>query len=100
MDWTLSTLPRHFRQIALWLVITLTIGYTTGLIFAFNTTMLTPRGVRERYRGNQADSAAVTVGASQNAAPEQEMKFEKSYPEMLNLTHTHVLGMATFFGLA
>ncbi|HVZ41440.1 MAG TPA: hypothetical protein VHI13_19320 [Candidatus Kapabacteria bacterium] len=111
---TLSTLPYHFRQIALWFIVVLGCGYTTGLVFVAHTTSLTPRGVQERYRGNQheGDSAASpasaaapagTSGPAQDsiqaaAAPaqEEEMKFEKSLPEMLNITHTHMLAMAAF----
>jgi hypothetical protein len=116
---TLATLPLHFRQIALWVVITLTVGYTTGLIFTYHTTSLTPKGVQERYRGNQPESALVgndsAAGSGMIAdtatfdtmsvasgnqgiegGEEQEMKFEKSLAEMLNITHTHILAMATF----
>ncbi|MEP7219391.1 MAG: hypothetical protein ABI876_10765 [Bacteroidota bacterium] len=125
---TLATLPKHFRQIALWLVIVLTVGYSTGMIFVQHTTSLTPKGVEERYRGNQAQTAqdstlratdtsagasllndtssangeSLLNGNSQTqasapAGPEPEMKFEKSLPEMLNITHTHILAMASFF---
>ncbi|MBS1912657.1 MAG: hypothetical protein JST22_11785 [Bacteroidetes bacterium] len=111
---TLSTLPYHFRQIALWFIVVLGCGYTTGLVFVAHTTSLTPRGVQERYRGNQhegdsssssaAPVSAGTSGPMQDSAQstqsvpaqEEEMKFEKSLPEMLNITHTHMLAMAAF----
>jgi hypothetical protein len=154
---TLATLPKHFRQIALWFVITLTVGYTAGLVFVMHTTSLSPKGVEERYRGNQGDTSAVQAAAPMgaetpsansgvlsdtvptntgvlsdtvptntgvlsdtvptargalpsdtaatqaagNAAPpnEPEMKFEKSLPEMLNITHTHILAMTSFLVL-
>ena len=57
-------------------------GYTTGLLYIRHTTGMTPPGVSEQYRGS--DSTAVTEAA---------MKFPKSYAEMLNITHTHLLGM-------
>jgi hypothetical protein len=101
---TLATLPTHLRQLALWLLVTLAIGYTTGLVFVAHTTSLSPTGVEERYRGNQAPE--VGSGADAPDGPiegtgdaEVEMKFEKSYAEMLNITHTHILSMASFFAL-
>ena len=50
---------------------------------------MTPPGVTEQYRGS--DSTAVADAA---------MKFPKSYPEMLNITHTHLLGMAAIFAFS
>lgn len=117
---TLSNLPKHFRQIALWFTITLLVGYSTGLVFVMNTTSLTPKGVEERYRGNQSDPAAgapsaegggllgdtsattspLEAPAEGASAEEPEMKFEKSLPEMLNITHTHILAMTSFLVLA
>ena len=116
---SLATLPPQFRLIALWFVIVLTVGYSTGLLYVANTTSLTPKGVQERYRGNQPDSAAEAVTATSTAvdtaavaidtsasvsapsatageAATDELKFEKSYPEMLNITHTHMLAMVSF----
>lgn len=115
---TLRSLPLHLRQAARWLLITLTVGYSTGLLFVAHTTDLRPKGVEERYRGNQApdltlptfaaDSTALsampaettTTGSELAAdAADEEMKFEKSYAEMLNITHTHILAVAGFFAL-
>jgi hypothetical protein len=124
-DITLGTLPLHLRQIALWLLTVLTVGYTVGLIFTYHTTSLTPKGVQERYRGNQpppgSDTASVVLregalpgdssissgaaadtsaSAATMTAEEPEMKFEKSTAEMLNLSHTHILAMATFMAFS
>lgn len=113
---TLRTLPEHPRQVARWLLITLLVGYTTGLLFVAHTTDLYPKGVEERYRGNQASEQISTTSPSDSTsaesllptdttvaepveAVEEEMKFEKSYAEMLNITHTHILAMAGFFAL-
>lgn len=123
---TLRLLPQHIRQAARWLLITLAVGYSTGLLFVAHTTDLHPKGLQERYRGNQAaqepmlpasnpdsstsallpaaepatDSTATSgITTEQEATVEEEMKFEKSYAEMLNITHTHILAMAGFFGL-
>ncbi|HET8835306.1 MAG TPA: hypothetical protein VFN08_11280 [Gemmatimonadales bacterium] len=78
--------PPLFRALALWATIIQVVGYTTGLIFIHHTTGMTPPGVAEQYRGN--DTTAVNDAV---------MKFAKSYPEMLNITHTHLLSMAVIF---
>lgn len=96
------------RQIAMWLLACLTIGYSTGLLFVANTTGITPAGIEGRYRGNQdAVDAKREPGTSIDEAvsiepqehDDQELQFEKSYEEMLNITHTHILSMASFFAL-
>jgi hypothetical protein len=79
--------PPLFRALALWATIIQVVGYTTGLVFIHHTTGMTPPGVAEQYRGND------TTAAVSDAA----MKFPKSYPEMLNITHTHLLSMAVIF---
>ena len=61
-------------------------GYTTGLLFIRHTTGMTPSGVSTQYRGS--DSTVVADAA---------MKFPKSYAEMMNITHTHLLSMAAIF---
>ena len=65
------------------------VGYTTGLLFIHHTTGMTPPGVSAQYRGS--DSTVVVEAA---------MKFPKSYAEMLNLTHTHLLSMAAIFAFS
>jgi hypothetical protein len=79
-------LPPTFRALGLWLTGVQLVGYTTGLVFVHHTTGMTPPGVAAQYRGS--DSTVVSDAA---------MKFAKSYPEMLNITHTHLLSMAAIF---
>ena len=76
---TLRSLGRSITVVQL-------VGYSTGLLFIHHTTGMTPPGVGAQYRGS--DSTVVAEAA---------MKFPKSYAEMLNLTHTHLLGMAAIF---
>ena len=83
---TWRQIPPLFRALGLWATIIQLVGYTTGLVFIHHTTGMTPPGVAEQYRGN--DSTAVSDAA---------MKFAKSYAEMLNITHTHLLSMAVIF---
>lgn len=74
------------RTLGRWVTMVQIVGYTTGLLFVHHTTGMTPPGVAAQYRG--ADSTVVTDAA---------MKFPKSYAEMLNITHTHLLSMAAIF---
>ena len=78
--------PPALRTLGLWITVVQLVGYTTGLFFVHHTTGMTPPGVTAQYRGS--DSTAVTDAA---------MKFPKSYAEMLNITHTHLLSMAAIF---
>lgn len=81
--------PPVFRALGFWVTIVQMVGYTTGLVFIHHTTGMTPPGVATQYRG--ADSTVVTDAA---------MKFPKTYAEMLNITHTHLLSMAAIFVLS
>ena len=74
------------RALGLSMTVVQLVGYTTGLLFIHHTTGMTPPGVSAQYRGS--DSTVVAEAA---------MKFPKSYAEMLNLTHTHLLSMAAIF---
>ena len=80
------SVPTTLRTLARWVTIVQVVGYTTGLFFILHTTGMTPPGVASQYRGT--DSTVVSDAA---------MKFPKSYPEMLNITHTHLLSMAAIF---
>jgi hypothetical protein len=81
--------PPTLRALGRWVTIVQLVGYTTGLLFVHHTTGMTPPGVSAQYRG--ADSTVVSDAA---------MKFPKSYAEMLNITHTHLLGMVAIFVLS
>jgi hypothetical protein len=74
------------RSLGLSITLVQLVGYTTGLVFIRHTTGMTPPGVSAQYRGT--DSTVVADAA---------MKFPKSYAEMLNITHTHLLSMAAIF---
>lgn len=80
-----SDVPEPIRSLARWMTIVQVVGYTTALIFVHHTTGMTPAGVALRYRGSDPD------------ATEAAMQFSKSFAEMLNVTHTHLLSMAAIF---
>ena len=79
------TLPPTLRTLGRWIVIVQLVGYTTSLVFVWRTTRLTPPGIESRYRGASPKSTG------------DAMQFPKSLPEMLTITHTHLLSMAAIF---
>ncbi len=81
---TLRGLPRAFLTAFL---VTLTIGYLTGVYFVDYTTHGTPSGVVQQFRGNE-DLPMEAV---------QEIKYPKSDREMLNIIHAHVTSFALIF---
>ena len=85
---TWADLPAGLRAVARWVTIVQTVGYTTSLLFVWQTTRMTPAGISEHYRG--ADPAA----------SEGAMNFPKSFTEMLTITHAHLLSMAVIFALS
>ena len=84
---TWGTLPPAIRTLARWVTIVQIVGYTTSLVFVWQTTQLAPAGITGHYRGTDPDA---NTGA---------MQFPKSFSEMLTITHTHLLGMAVIFVL-
>lgn len=82
---TWSDVPEPIRALARWMTIVQLVGYTTALIFVHHTTGLTPTGAALHYRGSDANAA------------DEAMQFAKSFAEMLNITHTHLLSMAAIF---
>ena len=81
-------MPEPIRALARWMTIVQVVGYTTALIFVRHTTGMTPAGAAHRYRGSDPDTT------------EMAMQFSKSLAEMLNITHTHLLSMATIFAFS
>ena len=85
---TWSRVPAPLRTVARWVTIAQTAGYTVALLFIFLTTRLTPAGAAARYRGTDP---SLSEGA---------MRFAKPLSEMLQTTHTHLLGMTAIFALS
>ncbi len=94
---TWRRLSPAFRALGLWLTVVQLVGYTTGLIFVRHTTGMTPAGVATQYRGADSVSATTDAAAAADADADAGMKFPKTYAEMLNITHTHLLSMAAIF---
>ncbi len=80
----LRGLPRAFLTAFL---VTLTLGYLTGIYFVDYTTHGTPEGIVQQFRGNE-DLPMEAV---------QAIKYPKSDREMLNIIHAHVTSFALIF---
>lgn len=84
-NFLLRTLPRYARVSCAIFVLTLSLGYFTGLAFVFQTESNSPVGLEENYNGNEDNVETM------------EMKFKKSPREMLTIVHTHVLSISLIF---
>jgi len=85
LDGLIYSFPRIFKQGIFAFIITINIGFFTGLFFIENTTKMEPVGIQEQYLGNENNTDAV------------DMKFKKPKKEMLTLIHNHILSLSVLF---
>jgi len=76
----LRSLPGYVRAPIVAFILVGLVGYAAGLVFVSYTTGMRTEGISDHYSGN-----------------EEEMKFGKSTAEMLNIVHSHLLGMGVLF---
>lgn len=79
--------PREIKLLVVAFICTLSIGFYGGITFVNDTTNSNPKGIEERYLGNEADEEAAT------------MKFKKTKAEILTLVHNHILSLSVIFFL-
>ncbi len=72
--------PSHLRLLAAAFMFVSVAGYAAGLVFMAYNTSGEPQGIVDHYAGN-----------------EEELQFGKSGAEMLEIVHTHLLGMGLLF---
>ncbi|TVZ55100.1 hypothetical protein OD91_0342 [Lutibacter sp. Hel_I_33_5] len=77
--------PKEIKLLISVFIITLSIGFYSSISFVDHNTESNPRGIEERYLGNEAD---------ENAAI---MKFKRNKSEMMTLFHNHVLSLSVIF---
>ena len=80
MPLRLRTLPVYARSVIIAFVLVGAVGYSAGLAYVAYNTGMRSEGIEAHYHGN-----------------EEELKFGKSAAEMLNIVHSHLLGMGTLF---
>ncbi|MBA6157018.1 hypothetical protein H3Z83_10860 [Tenacibaculum sp. S7007] len=79
--------PKEIKLLILAFVCTLSIGFFGGISFVRDTTNSNPKGIEQRYLGNENDEEATT------------MKFKKSSGEIKTLVHNHILSLSVIFFL-
>ena len=82
---SIHTFPTVVKQFILFFVLTLSIGYFTGLKFIKNTTNLSLEGIEQNYNGNKS---------VENAS---QMFFKKSEGAIITTIHTHILSFSLIF---
>jgi len=85
LDGLIYQLPKTLKALIGVFIITLSIGFYTGLAFVNETTDFSSNGIVENYTGNEHNENAV------------EMKFKKSKREMITLVHNHILSLSVIF---
>ncbi len=79
--------PKEIKLLILAFICTLSIGFFGGISFVRDTTNSNPKGIEERYLGNENDEEAST------------MKFKKSKGEIKTMVHNHILSLSVIFFL-
>lgn len=82
---TISRFSKELRLLITAFVVTLNIGFFTGLNFINETTSFQPEGIETNYLGNE------------NIENAEVMKFKKPKKEILTVVHNHILSMSIIF---
>lgn len=71
-------------------LVSLSIGYFTGLLFVNTTTSLSPTGIEENYNGN--------ISEDENEFDfNQELKYKKPLREIITIIHEHIISFSLIF---
>ena len=84
---TIHQFPKELKLLILVFVSVLSIGFFGGISFVNDTTSSNPKGIEERYLGNENDEEAT------------KMMFKKSSGEIKTLVHNHILSLSVIFFL-
>lgn len=77
--------PKEIKWLIFAFLITLSIGFYSGITFVKDTTNANPKGIEQRYLGNEDDEEAT------------KMMFKKSSGEMKTMVHNHILSLSVIF---
>lgn len=83
----ISQFPKEVKGLIFAFIITLSIGFYSGIRFVNDTSKSNPQGIEERYLGNEENEEATT------------MQFKKSKAEIMTLVHNHILSLSVIFFL-
>ena len=79
--------PKEIKWLIVTFLVTLSIGFYGGITFVNDTTNANPKGIEQRYLGNEEDEEAT------------KMMFKKSSGEIKTLVHNHILSLSVIFFL-
>ena len=80
-------LPKEIKILLFAFILTLSIGFYSGISFVRSTTNANPTGIEQRYLGNEDDENAT------------KMMFKKSEAEIMSTVHSHILSLSVIFFL-
>lgn len=83
----ISQFPKEIKLLIAAFIVTLSIGFYSGIRFVNDTSNSNPQGIEERYLGNENDENATV------------MKFKKSRGEVMTMVHNHILSLSVIFFL-
>jgi hypothetical protein len=84
---SISQFHKEVKGLIIAFIITLSIGFYSGIRFVNDTSNSNPTGIEERYLGNESDENATV------------MKFKKSKGEVMTMVHNHILSLSVIFFL-
>ena len=87
----LNSIKRYGKIGILFFLISLSVGYFTGLLFVNNTTSLNADGIEENYNGNYTEDESDEFDFN------QEIKYKKSEREIITIIHEHVISFSLIF---
>ena len=77
--------PKEIKLLIVAFILTLSIGFYSGISFVRSTTDANPNGIEQRYLGNEDDENAT------------KMMFKKSEGEIMTTVHSHILSLSVIF---
>jgi len=84
---SISQFSKEVKLLIFAFICTLSIGFYGGITFVRETTHTAPKGIEQRYLGNENDENAT------------KMMFKKSKGEVLTMVHNHILSLSVIFFL-
>jgi hypothetical protein len=100
LELKIHNLPSYAKVFIFAFLLTLSLGYYTGVLFVKHTTEFTPQGIEESYNGNQIEEEMTEDDWEnddwkvENSNP---LKYKKSEQEIISIVHAHVISFSLIF---
>ena len=100
LELKIHNLPSYAKVFIFAFLLTLSLGYYTGVLFVKHTTEFTPQGIEESYNGNQIEEE-ITEDDWENddweGLSSNSLKYKKSEQEIISIVHAHVISFSLIF---